>query len=149
MVFRCALSRVVPRLLSTTRALVASRHPLLSVEKNSSVFRLYCGDSREIFEMADSSKSVEGKMKELNVGGSKQKQSSKSVEVTADIQCTTSSRCLAVTFLIMEPSPCNSLPSTMQFFCSNNGKFYNAAHVFTHLHLHTAGPTPSIHSVSY
>ena len=78
------LSRSVPRLLSTTRAIVASRLPLLSSEKNSSAFWSHHTCLRERSKMAaNSSESAEGKMKE-QMTKQKQQQSSKSIEVRTD-----------------------------------------------------------------
>lgn len=78
--YKCAISRTVPRLLSTTRTLVASRFPLLSSKKIPSVVWPQHICLRERSEMANSSESAEGKMKE-QVAKQKQQQSSKSIEV--------------------------------------------------------------------
>lgn len=77
------LPRAVPRLLFTTRAVLASRFPPLSSEKNSSLFWSQHICLRERSKMAaNSSDGTKEKIKEQVAKQKKQQQqSSKSIEV--------------------------------------------------------------------
>ena len=83
MLLKCALFRVAPTVISSVRALGVARHPLILREKYLSLsphLSHSCISSRKNSKMA-SNDSVEGKMKELSVGGGKQKPPSRSLEV--------------------------------------------------------------------